>query len=161
MPNVDGEATKPCISCSDEIRPESVYFKCEKATCKSDDLFCKHCNGCPEGHMILSCSLREPLEPEESTCLWCEEIVEPQNNVIRLCFDCLRPVCHNRCSMPPPLKSKPEPKDPNKGKYRKAARGILSSMNRMAMYFGGATFVQAEEYRQENVETTEGDEEEV
>ena len=33
-------------------------------------------------------------------------------------------------------------------------------MNRMAMYFGGATLVQAEEYRQDNIET-EGDEEEV
>ena len=62
--------------------------------------------------------------------------------------------------MPQPQKPKQVPNDPNKGKYRKAARGILSSMNRMAMYFGGATLVQAEEYRQDNIET-EGDEEEV
>ena len=53
---------------------------------------------------------------------------------------------------------KPEPpKEANK--YSKAARGILGSINRMAMYLGGATLVQADEYRQDNVET-EGDEEE-
>ena len=51
----------------------------------------------------------------------------------------------------------PPPKEANK--YSKAARGILGSINRMAMYLGGATLVQADEYRQDNIET-EGDEQE-
>ena len=57
----------------------------------------------------------------------------------------------------PVVMPKPEPPQPNK--YSQAARGILGSINRMAMYLGGATLVQADEYRQDNVET-EGDEEE-
>ena len=52
----------------------------------------------------------------------------------------------------------PKPES-NEHKYGKAARGILGSFNRIAMYLGGATLVQADEYRQENIET-EGDEEE-
>ena len=51
---------------------------------------------------------------------------------------------------------KPEPKEHKLGN---AARGILGSFNRIAMYLGGATLVQADEYRQEHIET-EGDEEE-
>ena len=60
-------------------------------------------------------------------------------------------------SEPRPVVTPPPPKEANK--YSKAARGILGSINKMAMYLGGATLVQADEYRQDNVET-EGDEQE-
>ena len=96
--NEETETLKRCVTCKNPIPANEPYFKSEKAS--SSSYFCKHCNGCPKGHLVSCCRLKQPLEMPHDKCLWCYKVVELENGLSRLCFDCLRPVCFQKCTQP-------------------------------------------------------------
>ena len=96
--NEETKTHKRCVTCKGVIPEKEPYFKSGKAS--GGSYFCKHCNGCPKGHLVSLCRLKQPLELPHDKCLWCYKVVELENGLARLCFDCLRPVCFQKCSKP-------------------------------------------------------------
>ena len=59
---------RKCYSCGDQILVGKSYMRCDESEEFCDSYYCKRCVGCPKGHMVALCRLKEAMEP--TPCVW-------------------------------------------------------------------------------------------
>ena len=83
-----------CNTCWEEILPNQRYIRCMSKFCRSHS-YCLKCVGCPKGHSTNICRVNKHYEG--GACLWCQQEVKPNKGYVRLCLECMKPVCYARC----------------------------------------------------------------